>query len=467
MGDGGRTLYGKLWASHVVAEEGDGVALIYIDRHLLHEVSTPQAFESLRDAGRAVRRPEAQLAVADHAVPTQDRDSPIADTAAREQVALLARNTARYGIRHLGLDDPRQGIVHVIGPEQGFTQPGMTVVCGDSHTSTHGAFGALAFGIGASECGVVLATQTLRQTRATNMRVRVSGALGRGASAKDLALAVVARLGAGGGAGYAIEYSGEAVSALSMEGRMTLCNMTIEAGARVGLIAPDDTTFAYLEGRPLSPTGANWDTAVTHWRALVTDPDAVFDREVELDAGAVAPRITWGTSPDQSMPIDEAIGDPSSLAPEAAEKMARALAYMGLFPGQRLDGLAIDFAFIGSCTNGRIEDLRAAADIVRGRRVAEGVTALVVPGSGLVKRRAEAEGLDRVFLDAGFQWRQSGCSMCVAMNDDRVPASARCVSTSNRNFEGRQGPGARTHLASPATVAASALAGVLADPRRA
>ena len=467
MSDGGRTLYDKLWASHVVAEEGDGVALIYIDRHLLHEVSTPQAFESLREAGRNVRRPEAQLAVADHAVPTRNRDRPIADPAAREQVALLARNTARHGIRHLGLDDPRQGIVHVIGPEQGFTQPGMTVVCGDSHTSTHGAFGALAFGIGASECGVVLATQTLRQTRARNMRVRVSSVLGRGVSVKDLALAVVARLGAGGGAGHAIEYGGEAVRALSMEGRMTLANMTIEAGARVGMIAPDDTTFAYLKGRPLSLTGAAWDAAVAHWRSLVTDPDAVFDREVEIDAGAVAPRITWGTSPDQSLPIDEAIGDPSSLAPEAAEKMARALAYMGLSPGQRLDGVAIDFAFIGSCTNGRIEDLRAAADIVRGGRVAPGVTALVVPGSGLVKRLAEAEGLDRVFLDAGFQWRQSGCSMCVAVNDDRVPAGARCVSTSNRNFEGRQGPGARTHLASPATVAASALAGVLSDPRRA
>ena len=467
MSDGGRTLYDKLWASHVVAEEGDGVALIYIDRHLLHEVSTPQAFESLREAGREVRRPEAQLAVADHAVPTRNRDRPIADPAAREQVALLARNSARCDIRHLGLDDPRQGIVHVIGPEQGFTQPGMTIVCGDSHTSTHGAFGALAFGIGASECGVVLATQTLRQTRARNMRVRVSGALGRGVSAKDLALAVVARLGAGGGADYAIEYGGDAVRALSMEGRMTLANMTIEAGARVGLIAPDDTSFAYLKGRPLSPTGAAWDAAVTHWRALVTDPDAVFDRQVEIDAGAVAPRVTWGTSPDQSLPIDEAIGEPSSLAPEAAEKMARALAYMGLSPGQRLDGVAIDFAFIGSCTNGRIEDLRAAAEFVRDGRVAAGVTALVVPGSGLVKRQAEAEGLDRVFLDAGFQWRQPGCSMCVAMNDDRVPAGARCVSTSNRNFEGRQGPGARTHLASPATVAASALAGVLTDPRRA
>jgi 3-isopropylmalate/(R)-2-methylmalate dehydratase large subunit len=466
MSNGGQTLYDKLWTSHVVADEGDGVALLYIDRHLLHEVSTPQAFETLNVERRGVRRPGAHLAVADHAVPTRNQAGPIEDPAARSQVALLARNADKFGIRHFGLDDPRHGIVHVVGPEQGFTQPGMTLVCGDSHTSTHGAFGALAFGIGASECGVVLATQTLRQTRARTMRVRVSGALQRGVAAKDLALAIVARLGAGGGAGYAIEYAGRVVRALSMEGRMTLCNMTIEAGARVGLIGPDKRTFAYLSGRRLSPKGIEWDAAVTHWRSLATDGDAVFDRELRIDAGAVAPWVTWGTSPDQSLPIDKHIPDPASLAPEAAERAERALAYLGLTPGRRLDEIVIDHAFIGSCTNGRIEDLRAAAAIVRGGRVAAGVTALVVPGSGLVKLQAEAEGLDRVFLDAGFQWRQAGCSMCVAMNDDRVPAGARCVSTSNRNFEGRQGPGARTHLASPATVAASALTGLITDPRR-
>jgi 3-isopropylmalate/(R)-2-methylmalate dehydratase large subunit len=372
MSKGGQTVYDKLWTSRVVAEEGDGVALIYIDRHLLPEVSTPQAFESLKVEGRGVRRRGARLAVADHAVPMRNRDWPIEDPAARSQVALLERNADQFDIRHSGLDDPRHGIVHVVGPEQGFTQPGMTLVCGDSHTSTHGAFGALAFGIGASECGVVLATQTPRQTRARTMRVWVSGALQRGVAAKDLAPAIVARLGAGGGAGYAIEYAGRVVRALSMEGQMTLCNMTIEAGARVGPIGPDKTTFAYMGGRRLGPKGIGWNAALTHWRSLATDGDAVFDRELRIDAGAVAPWVTWGTRPDASSPIDQHIPDPASLAPEAGERAERTLAYLGPTPGRRLDGIIIDYAFISSCTNGRIEDLRAAAAIVRGGRMAAG-----------------------------------------------------------------------------------------------
>ncbi len=461
-----QTLYDKLWDAHVVHDYGDGAALLYIDRQLLHEVSSPQAFEGLRLSGRTVRRPEAQLAVADHAVPTRGRDRPIADPRARDQVALLAANAAEFGLRHLGLDNPGQGIVHVIGPELGFTQPGLTLVCGDSHTSTHGAFGALAFGIGASECEAVLATQTLRQTRARNMKVEITGRLSPGVTAKDLILEAVARLGSAGGAGHAVEYAGEAVRSLSMEGRMTLCNMSIEAGARMGLIAPDETTFAYLAGRPMAPKGADWDRAVAAWRGLFSDPDAVFERTLEIDAGSVAPRVTWGTSPDQSLPVDARTPDPAAAADEAAGLKARkALDYMGLAPGAPIAGLAIDHVFIGSCTNGRIEDLRAASAVVRGRRVADGVTALVVPGSGAVKRQAEAEGLDRIFEDAGFQWREAGCSLCVAMNDDRLPPGARCASTSNRNFEGRQGPGARTHLMSPAMAAAAAVAGRIVDVR--
>lgn len=462
----GQTLYEKLWAAHEVERYGDGVSLLYIDRSLIHEVSSPQAFEGLRLAGRDVRRPRAHLAVADHAVPTRDRGRPIADPLAREQVALLAANAEAFGIDYLALDDPRHGIVHVIGPELGFTLPGMTLVCGDSHTSTHGAFGALAFGIGASECECVLAAQTLRQTRARTMRVRITGALGRGVTAKDLALSAVAALGATGGVGYAIEYCGDAVTALSMEGRMTLCNMSIEAGARMGLVAPDETTYAYIEGRPRAPKGALWDAAVASWRALSTDADAVFDKTLEIDAGEVAPRVTWGTSPDQSAPITQAAPDPAEAASEAERlKITGALDYMGLAPGQRLEGLAVDNVFIGSCTNGRIEDLRAAAAIAREGHVASTVTAIVVPGSAAVKGQAEAEGLDRIFLDAGFEWRDAGCSLCVAMNNDRLAPGKRCASTSNRNFEGRQGIGARTHLMSPAMAAAAALAGHITDVR--
>jgi 3-isopropylmalate/(R)-2-methylmalate dehydratase large subunit len=461
-----QTLYDKLWSSHVVRDYGDGAALLYIDRQLLHEVSSPQTFEGMRTSGRAVRRPAAHLTVADHAVPTRDRDKPIADPLAREQVSLLAANAAEFGLRHLSLDDPRQGIVHVIGPELGFTLPGMTLVCSDSHTSTHGAFGALAFGIGATESEAVLATQTLRQTRAKTMKVCITGRLSKGVGAKDLILALIGRLGSAGAVGHAIEYGGEAVRRLSMEARMTLCNMSIEAGARTGLIAPDETTFAYLEGRPMAPKGELWKAALAHWRTLFSDPDAAFDKTVSLDAGALAPQATWGTSPDQTAPVNACTPDPASATTEADRlKMERALAYMGLAPRTPLSEVEIDNVFIGSCTNGRIEDLRAAAGVLRGRKVAQGVAAIAVPGSGQVKRQAEAEGLDRIFLDAGFQWREAGCSLCVAMNNDRLPVGARCASTSNRNFEGRQGVGARTHLMSPVSAAASAIAGHIADPR--
>ncbi len=466
MSDAPQTLYDKLWSAHVVTDYGDGQALIYIDRQLIHEVSSPQAFEGLRVAGRAVRRPAAQLAVADHAVPTRDRDQPIADPLAREQVALLEANAGAFGIEHLSLSDVRQGIVHVVGPELGFSLPGMTIVCGDSHTSTHGAFGALAFGIGASECEAVLATQTLRQRRAKTMNVRIEGRLGRGVGAKDVILAVIGRLGSAGAAGHAIEYSGETVRRLSMEARMTLCNMSIEAGARMGLIAPDETTFAYLEGRSMAPKRAAWRAAVADWRGLHTDEGAVFDRTVPIDAGALAPQVTWGVSPDQTGPVNGSAPDPADAAtPAEGDKIARALAYMDLKPGVALRDIAIDKVFIGSCTNGRIEDLRAAAGVLRGRRIAPGVTAIAVPGSGAVKRQAEVEGLDAVFLEAGFEWREAGCSLCVAMNNDRLKPGERCASTSNRNFEGRQGPGARTHLMSPVSAAASAVAGHIADPR--
>lgn len=460
------TLYDKLWASHAVAQGEDGQTLLYIDRHLLHEVSTPQSFETLRRTGSAVRRPETHLAVADHAVPTRARGGPIGDPQARAQVALLADNCAQFGIEHLELAGERQGIVHVISPEQGFTLPGVTLICGDSHTATHGAFGALAFGIGASECGVVMAVQTLWQAKARTLRATFHGQLGPNVTAKDMALALIARIGSAGGVGYAVEYAGEAVRALSMEGRMTLCNMTIEAGARVGLVAPDDTTFAYLKGRPRAPRGAAWDAALDHWRTLASDADAVFDREIAIDAAAIAPQVSYGTSPHQTVPIDAAVPDPAEL-PEGPERaqLANALDYMGLTPGAPLLGLPVDAVFVGSCTNGRIEDLRAAAAVAAGGKVAPGVTALVVPGSTAVRRQAEAEGLHEVFLAAGFEWRHAGCSLCVAMNDDRLPAGTRCASTSNRNFEGRQGAGARTHLVSPAMAAAAALAGRLVDVR--
>ncbi len=452
-----RTLYEKLWDAHVVAE-ADGKALLYIDRHLLHEVSTPQSFEALREDGLSVRRRAAQLAVADHSVPTHDRDQPIADRQAAAQVALLERNCAEFGIEYLTLTGGDQGIVHVIGPEQGFTLPGMTLVCGDSHTSTHGAFGALAFGIGASECGTVMATQTLWQAPARTMRVTFDGKLAPGVTAKDMALAFIRETGASGGTGFAVEYAGEAVRALSMEGRMTLCNMTIEAGARSGIVAPDKTTFAYLEGRPRAPRGAQWEAAIAYWRTLASDPDAAFDHEVVIAADGIAPHATFGTSPDQSLPMGAVI--------PADDRLAKPLRYMDLRAGDALLGLPIDHAFIGSCTNGRIEDLRAAAAVIGGGHVAEGVRALVVPGSMRVKAAAEAEGLDHLFTAAGFEWREPGCSLCVAMNDDRLPPGARCASTSNRNFEGRQGVGARTHLMSPAMVAAAAIAGRIVDVRQ-
>jgi 3-isopropylmalate/(R)-2-methylmalate dehydratase large subunit len=456
-----KSLYEKLWVSHVVAGDVADRALVYIDRHILHEVSTPQSFELLRTNGLRVRRSATQLAVADHAVPTRARALPLPPGLARDQVALLEANCGEFGIELLALDDIRQGIVHVVSPEQGFTLPGITLVCGDSHTATHGAFGALAFGIGASECGTVMATQCLWQTRAMTMRVRFDGTLQKGVATKDLALALIGQIGAAGASGYAVEFAGSTIAAASMEARMSLCNMAIEGGSRTGLIAPDDTTFAYLHGRPRAPEGRSWDEALVAWRELGSAPDAVFDREIEIDASAVGPQVSWGTSPDQVCAIDAAVPDSG-----AGSKTAKARAYMGVEAGRPLEGLPIDFAFIGSCTNGRIEDLRAAASVIRGRCVAPGVTALVVPGSGQVKAQAEAEALDTIFKAAGFEWHDAGCSLCVAMNGDIVPAGQRAISSSNRNFEGRQGPGARTHLASPATVAASAIAGCIADIRK-
>lgn len=462
----GSTLYDKLWERHVVSEDAAGNSLLYVDRHLLHEVSTPTAFETLRRTGRAVHRPAANLAVADHAVPTRDRGGVIPDPQARAQVAALAANCAEFGIPYLALDGPRQGIVHVVGPELGFTLPGALLVCGDSHTSTHGAFGALAFGIGASECEIVMATQCIRQRRARTLLVRLEGVLQSWISAKDVALAVLARLGSGGGAGHAIEFAGPVVDRFGMSERMTLCNMAIETGARIGLIAPDATTSAYLQGRPMAPQGALFERAAAAWLRLTSDPDAPFDRIETIDVSALSPRVTWGTTPDDVVAVDGRAPDPAS-ARDAAEaaRIARALDYMGLAPGQPLAGLPIDAAFIGSCTNGRIEDLRSAAAIASGHHVRAGVRALVVPGSTAVKRQAEDEGLDRVFLEAGFEWREAGCSLCVAINDDRLQPGQRCAATSNRNFEGRQGRGARTHLMSPAMAAAAAIAGAIVDVR--
>jgi len=460
-----QTLSEKIWERHVVRANPPEPDLLYIDLHLVHEVTSPQAFEGLRLAGRRVRRPDLTLATADHNVPTTGIGDGIADPISRQQVETLARNCAEFGIRHHGMGDAGQGIVHVIGPEQGLTQPGMTIVCGDSHTSTHGAFGALAFGIGTSEVEHVLATQTLPQRRPQTMAVTVDGTLGEGVTAKDLVLAIVAALGTGGGIGTVIEYRGSAIRALSMEGRMTVCNMSIEAGARAGLIAPDDVTFAYLEGRPYAPRGARWEEALADWRTLPTDPGAAFDREVRLDASGVRPSVTWGTNPAQVTTIDGEVPDPDTFAdPDRREAAARALAYMGLAPGTPMREIPVDVVFIGSCTNARIEDLRAAARVAAGRRVAPGVQALVVPGSHAVKAQAEAEGLDRMFVDAGFEWREPGCSMCLAMNPDKLAPGQRCASTSNRNFEGRQGKGGRTHLVSPAVAAATAVAGRFASP---
>ena len=467
-----RTLYEKIWDAHVVERRDDGTCLVYIDRHLVHEVTSPQAFEGLRAAGRRVRRPELTLAVPDHNVPTTARvdaagnELPIADPDSRVQLATLRANVAEFGVPYIDALAVEQGIVHVVGPEQGFTLPGTTVVCGDSHTSAHGALGALAFGIGTSEVEHVLATQTLLLAPSKTMEVRVDGTLGHGVSPKDVILAIVGRLGASGGTGYVLEYTGEVIRRMSLEGRLTVANMSIEAGARAGLIAPDETTFAYLKGRPMAPSGEAWERAVAWWRTLPSDPGARYDKTLVLDAAEIAPSLTWGTSPEDVVPVTGVVPDPESFADPSKQAAARkSLDYMGLAAGMRMQDVPVQHVFIGSCTNSRIEDLRAAADVARGRRVADGVRALVVPGSGLVKRQAEAEGLDRVFAEAGFEWREPGCSMCLAMNPDKVPAGERCASTSNRNFVGRQGPGARTHLLSPAMAAAAAVTGRLADVR--
>ncbi len=461
------TLFDKIWDAHLVDVQEDGTCLIYIDRHLVHEVTSPQAFEGLRTAGRSVHRPQATLAVADHNVPTTDRSKGIQNPESRLQVETLEKNVADFGVPYFETDDIRQGVVHIVGPEQGFTLPGTTIVCGDSHTATHGAFGSLAFGIGTSEVEHVLATQTLLQQPAKNMLIKVDGELPPGVGAKDIVLAIIGKIGTAGGTGYVVEYAGTAIENLSMEGRMTVCNMTIEAGARAGLIAPDEKTFEYLKGRSMSPKGAAWEQAVEYWRTLKSDDAAKFDAVVELDASELVPEITWGTSPENVIPITGNIPDPAQESnPQKRAAWERSLAYMDLKAGAAIEGTPIDRVFIGSCTNGRIEDLREAAGIAKGRKVAATVGAMVVPGSGLVKEQAEEEGLDKIFIEAGFEWREPGCSMCLAMNDDRLEAGERCASTSNRNFEGRQGKGGRTHLVSPAMAAAAAIKGCLTDVRK-
>jgi len=463
-----RTLFDKIWDAHVVDTLPDGTAVLYIDKHLTHEVTSPQAFEGLRLAGRKLRRPDATIAVVDHNIATDSsRYGRIEDPESRMQVETLERNVAEFGVPYIPLTDIRQGIVHVIGPELGLSLPGMTLVCGDSHTSTHGALGALAFGIGTSEVEHVMATQTLLQKPAKNMRVTVDGVLPAGCTAKDIVLAIIGQIGTGGGTGYVIEYAGEAIRALDMAGRMTLCNMTIEAGARAGMVAPDQVTFEYVKGRPFAPKGADFDKAVAWWSTLPSDAGAHFDKEVVLDAAQIAPQVTWGTNPEAVLPITGLVPDPALVEDEDRRaQMTRMLEYMDLQPGQKLEGLKIDVAFIGSCTNSRIEDIRAAAAIARGKKVADGVRALVVPGSGLVKKQAEDEGLDIVLKEAGFEWREAGCSMCLGMNPDKLKPGQRSASTSNRNFEGRQGPGGRTHLVSPAMAAAAAIHGHLVDVRK-
>ncbi len=461
-----QTLFDKIWQAHLVDQSDDGTGLIYIDRHLVHEVTSPQAFEGLRNANRPVKEPGRTLAVADHNVPTTDRSVGIADEESRIQVETLEKNAADFGVPYFAMTDIRQGIVHVIGPEQGFTQPGMTIVCGDSHTATHGAFGALAFGIGTSEVEHVLATQTLIQKPAKNMRITVEGEVGDFVTAKDIVLAIIGKIGTAGGTGHVIEFAGKAIEDLSMEGRMTVCNMAIEAGARAGMIAPDEKTIAYLEGRPMSPTGDNWDKAVAWWRTLPSDAGAQYDTEVVLKAEEIAPTVTWGTSPEDALSIDGAVPNPSEVSDQATKaKIERAIDYMGLSAGQKLTDIKVDTVFIGSCTNSRIEDLRAAASVAEGRSVADGMRAMVVPGSGLVKEQAEEEGLDKIFIAAGFEWREPGCSMCLAMNADKLAEGERCASTSNRNFEGRQGRGGRTHLVSPQMAVAAAVTGYLTDVR--
>lgn len=461
-----RTLFDKIWDDHVVEQLADGTALLYIDRHLVHEVTSPQAFEGLRAAGRRVHAPEATIAVADHNIPTSDRRHGIPEPESRLQVETLEENVREFGVPYFPVLDERQGIVHIVGPEQGISLPGMTIVCGDSHTSTHGAMGALAFGIGTSEVEHVLATQTLTQKPAKNMLVEVEGQLAPGCTAKDIVLAIIGKIGTAGGTGHVIEYAGSAIRALDMAGRLTVCNMSIEGGARAGLIAPDETTFAYIEGRPYAPKGADFDRAVAYWKTLPSDPGAHYDTVVRLDASEIAPMVTWGTNPEAVLPITGSVPDPEDGRDEAERaQMRRALDYMGLTAGTKLTDIPVDVVFIGSCTNARIEDMRAAAEVARGRHVAPNVRALVVPGSGLVKAQAEAEGLAQVFLDAGFEWREAGCSMCLAMNPDKLMPGQRCASTSNRNFEGRQGKGGRTHLLSPAMAAAAAVTGRLTDIR--
>jgi 3-isopropylmalate/(R)-2-methylmalate dehydratase large subunit len=462
-----RTLFDKIWDAHVVDRMDDGTCVLYIDRHLVHEVTSPQAFEGLRLAGRKVRRVDETIAVADHNVPTEDRSLGIAEPESRLQVDTLVKNVADFGVPYIPVTDARQGIVHIIGPEQGISLPGMTIVCGDSHTSTHGAMGALAFGIGTSEVEHVLATQTLLQKPAKNMLIRVDGTLPFGCSAKDIILAIIGKIGTAGGNGHVIEYAGEAIRALDMAGRMTICNMSIEAGARAGLIAPDETTFAYIKGRAYAPKGEAFDQAVAYWRTLPSDEGAHYDKTVVLNAADIAPQVSWGTNPEAVVPITGQVPDPAAEPDEARRvQLQQMLKYMGLTAGQNLAGTKIDVVFIGSCTNSRIEDLRAAAAIVKGRQVAPGVRALVVPGSGLVKAQAEQEGLGQIFRDAGFEWREAGCSMCLGMNPDKLSPGQRCASTSNRNFEGRQGPGGRTHLLSPTMAAAAAVTGVLTDVRK-
>jgi len=461
-----RTLFDKIWDNHLVNVQNDGTCLIYIDRHLVHEVTSPQAFEGLRASGRKVRHPTATLAVPDHNVPTTSRSAVIKNEESRVQIETLQQNCKDFGVPLFDVGDIRQGIVHIIGPEQGFTLPGATIVCGDSHTATHGAFGALAFGIGTSEVEHVLATQTLLQSPLKNMRITVEGDLAPGVMAKDLILAIIGEIGTAGGTGYVIEYAGKAIRDLTMEGRMTVCNMTIEGGARAGLIAPDKTTFNYLMGRPMSPKAGAWEAAVADWRTLPSDEGATYDKEVVINAAGIVPQVTWGTSPEDTAPITGTVPSPDDFNDDGKREAAKAaLDYMGLTAGMPIKEIVVNTVFIGSCTNGRIEDIRAAAEIARGRHVAEGVRALVVPGSGLVKDQAEAEGLDTIFVDAGFEWREPGCSMCLAMNDDKLSPGDRCASTSNRNFKGRQGFQGRTHLVSPGMAAAAAIAGKLADVR--
>jgi 3-isopropylmalate/(R)-2-methylmalate dehydratase large subunit len=461
-----QTMYDKIFTAHLVNEQEDGTCVLYIDRHMVHEVTSPQAFEGLRLSNRKVRRPSATLALADHNVPTtSDRLEGIKDEDSRIQVETLENNCTEFGIEYLPMSDVRHGVVHIVGPEQGFTLPGMTIVCGDSHTSTHGAFGAIAHGIGTSEVEHVLATQTLRQSRAKNMLISVNGELGAGITAKDIALSIIGRIGTAGGTGYAIEYAGDAIKRLSMEGRMTVCNMTIEAGARCGLIEPDETTFQYLKNRPRGPKGDAYEKAVEYWKTLPTDEGAKYDVEIVLEAADIVPQVTWGTSPQDVAPITGTVPNPADFDEARGKSMQRSLDYMGLKAGEKLSEVKVDRVFIGSCTNGRIEDLRAVAEIAKGRKVADTVSAMIVPGSGLVKQQAEEEGLHNVFIAAGFDWREAGCSMCLAMNADKLSAGERCASTSNRNFEGRQGRDSRTHLVSPAMAAAAAIKGTLTDVR--